>query len=225
MKLGLFGGTFNPIHQCHLTIADQVRQRMALDRILFIPANIPPLKHTAALAPAADRLEMARLAIQPYPWAEVSAIETDRPGPSYSVETVEQLHRQRSDDTLYFLVGTDAFAQIMDWREPQRLMRLCEPVVIPRVGHPFMSLRTLPMLAGEDPVRLQLLDRGTVRRTEVPLPSGRRLWLLGLPPCPVSATEVRAAVKAGEPLDALLPEAVRSYILRRGLYQGTENRT
>ncbi|MEW6325132.1 MAG: nicotinate-nucleotide adenylyltransferase [Nitrospirota bacterium] len=219
MNLGLFGGTFNPIHRCHLTIADQVRQRMALDRVVFIPAGIPPLKPQAALAPASDRLEMTRLAVQPYAWAEVSTIEIDRPGPSYSVETVEQLGRQRPGEPLYFLVGTDAFAHIMDWREPERLLRLCDLVVIPRVGHPFASLRSLPMLASIASERLQALDEGTPHLEEIQSAAGRRLWLLGLPPCPISATQVRAAVEAGAPLDALLPEAVRSYILRRRLYQ------
>jgi nicotinate-nucleotide adenylyltransferase len=222
MKLGLFGGTFNPIHRCHLTIAEQVRQRMALDRMLFIPANIPPLKSKAELAPAADRLEMVRLAVQPSAWAEVSTVEMDRSGPSYSVETVELLRRQRPDDALYFLVGTDAFKDIMAWREPERLMRLCELVVIPRVGHPFAALRTvLERLAPVEPDRLAALDRDTERCEEVPLAGGGRLWLLALSPCPLSATEVRAAVNGGEPLDALLPESVRSYILQRRLYRSS----
>jgi len=222
MKLGLFGGTFNPIHRCHLTIAGQVRQRMALDQILFIPANIPPLKSKTDLAPATDRLEMVRLAVQPLAWAEVSTVEIDRPGPSYSVETVERLRQQRPDDPLYFVVGTDAFKDIMDWREPERLMRLCELVVIPRVGHPFAALRTvLDQLAAVAPDRLAALDRGTERCEEVPLAGNGRLWLLALSPCPISATQVRAAVNAGELLEALLPESVRSYILRRRLYRSS----
>jgi nicotinate-nucleotide adenylyltransferase len=222
MKLGLFGGTFNPIHRCHLTIAGQVRQRMALDRLLFIPANIPPLKSKAALAPAADRLEMVRLAMQPYAWAEVSTVEIDRSGPSYSVETVQLLRRQRPDDRLYFLVGTDAFKDIMDWREPERLMRLCELVVIPRVDHPFAALqKVLEPLAAVDPGRLTALDRETERCEEVLLAGGGRLWLLALSPCPLSATQVRTAVAAGQPLEALLPESVRSYILRHGLYRSS----
>jgi nicotinate-nucleotide adenylyltransferase len=222
MKLGLFGGTFNPIHRCHLTIAEQVRQRMALDRVLFIPANVPPLKSKAELAPAADRLEMVRLAVQPSAWAEVSTVEMDRSGPSYSVDTVQLLRRQRPDDVLYFLVGTDAFKDIMDWREPERLMRLCELIVIPRVGHPFAALRTvLKLLAAVEPGRLTALDGSTERCEEVPLAGGGRLWLLALSPCPLSATEVRAAVNGGEPLDALLPESVRSYILRRRLYRSS----
>ena len=218
MNLGLFGGTFNPVHTCHLRVADQVRQLMALDRMLFIPAGTPPLK-TSALAPAADRLEMTRLATAPLDWAEVSSVEIDRSGPSYSVETVAALRRQQPDDALYFLLGADAFADILSWREPQRLLTLCEFVVIARAGRSFVSLRELPWLAGADPARLHALDRGELTQERVSLQTGGRIWLVHLPPCPVSATQVRAAVKAGEPLEALLPEAVCSYILRRGLYQ------
>lgn len=224
MNLGLFGGTFNPIHACHLTIADHVRQIMALDQILFIPAGTPPFK-SDALAPAADRLEMTRLATAPHPWAEVSAIEVERPGPSYSVETVAALRYQRSDDALFFLLGLDAFADILSWREPQRLLTLCEFVVIARAGRSFLSLRELPWLAHADRARLGAVDRGELAQERVSVSTGGRIWFVHAPPCPVSATQVRAAVKDGKPLEALLPEAVRSYILRRGLYQGMENRT
>jgi nicotinate-nucleotide adenylyltransferase len=218
MNIGLFGGTFNPIHTCHLTVADQVRRLMALDRILFIPAGTPPFK-AAALAPASDRLEMTRLAVQPYPWAEVSAIEIERQGPSYSVETVAALRHERPDDALFFLVGADAFADILGWRDYQRLLTLCEFVVIARPNRTFLSLRELPLLAQEEPARLQALDRGELTQERVSLSAGGRVWLVHLPPCPVSSTQVRAAMQAGQPVEALLPESVGSYILRKGLYR------
>jgi nicotinate-nucleotide adenylyltransferase len=217
MNIGLFGGTFNPIHACHLTVADQIRQVMGLDRILFIPAGTPPFK-AASLAPAADRLEMTRLAVQPYPWADVSTIEIDRQGLSYSVETVAALRHQQPEDALFFLVGADAFADILGWRDYRRLLTLCEFVVIARPNRSFLSLRELPLLAGEEPARLQALDRGELTQERVALSTGGRIWLVHLPPCPVSSTQVRAAIQAGQPVEALLPEAVRSYILRQGLY-------
>jgi nicotinate-nucleotide adenylyltransferase len=218
MNIGLFGGTFNPIHICHLTVADQVRQLIALDRIVFIPAGTPPFK-AASLAPAADRLEMTRLAVQPYPWADVSTIEIDREGPSYSIETVAALRHEQPEDTLFFLIGADAFADILDWRDYRRLLTLCEFIVIGRPNRSFLSLRELPLLAQEEPARLQALDRGDVTQERVSLSAGGRIWLVHLPPCPVSSTEVRTAIHEGRPVKALLPEAVRSYILRQGLYR------
>ena len=219
MKIGLFGGTFNPIHSCHLTIADQVRQGLGLDRVIFIPAGTPPLKEEQSLAPAADRLEMVRLATARYSWAEEVTTEVDRPGRSYSVETLIQLRRQFPDDRLFFLLGADAFADIMDWREPEQLLALCELVVIARPSHPFVSLRSVPFLANVEASRLEGLDRKVATQEAIDLPGGRRLCLLALPPCPASSTAIRAALAAGTLLDDLLPEDVRSYILRRRLYQ------
>lgn len=218
MNIGLFGGTFNPIHRCHLQVADQVRQTMGLDRVLFIPAGSPPLKDHA-LAPAADRMIMTRLATEPYAWADVSSIEVDRPGPSYSVDTVTALRHEHPDDQLFFLVGADAFADILSWREPERLLTLCEFIVMSRPDHSFESLRLLPLFTYEEPARLRALDRGELSQERVTLSSGARIWLVHVPSCPVSATQVRAAVHKGAPLDALLPEGVRSYILRQRLYR------
>jgi nicotinate-nucleotide adenylyltransferase len=218
MNIGLFGGTFNPIHTCHLTVADQVRNLMALNRVLFIPAGTPPFK-AASLAPAADRLKMTRLAVEPYPWAEVSTIEIDRQGPSYSVETVAALRHERPEDQFFFLIGADAFADILDWHDHRRLLTLCEFVVINRPTRSFLSLRGLPLLAQEEPERLLALDRGELTQERVALSAGGRIWLVHLPSCPVSSTEVRTAIYEGRPVEALLPEAVRSYILRKGLYR------
>jgi len=218
MNIGLFGGTFNPIHTCHLTVADQVRRVMGLDQILFIPAGTPPFKATS-LAPASDRLEMVRLATQPYPWAAVSAIEIDRQGTSYSVDTVAALRHEQPEEVFFFIVGADAFADILGWRDHRRLLTLCEFIVIARPNRTFLSLRELPLLAHEEPGRLQALDRGELTQERVALSTGGRIWLVHLPPCPVSSTQVRAAVKAGQPVGALLPESVCSYILRQGLYR------
>ena len=218
MNIGLFGGTFNPIHTCHLTVADQVRQLMGLDQILFIPAGTPPFKATS-LAPASDRLEMTRLAAQPHSWAAVSAIEIDRQGTSYSVDTVAALRHEQPEDVFYFLVGADAFVDILGWRDYKRLLTLCEFIVISRPNRTFLSLKELPLLAHEEPARLQALDRGDVMQERVALSTGGRIWLVHLPPCPVSSTQVRAAIKTGQPIEALLPDPVRSYILRQGLYR------
>jgi nicotinate-nucleotide adenylyltransferase len=218
MNIGLFGGTFNPIHTCHLTVADQVRQLMGLERMIFIPAGTPPFK-ASALAPAADRLEMVRLAVQSLPWAEVSAIEIEREGTSYSVDTVAALRHEHAEDALFFLVGADAFADILSWRDYRRLITLCELIVISRPNRSFVSLRQLPLLAHEEAGRLQALDRGELTQERVSLSAGGRIWLVHLPPCPTSSTAVREAIKAGQSVEALLPAPVASYILRQGLYR------
>jgi len=164
-------------------------------------------------------LEMVRLAVQPYPWAAVSSIEIDRQGPSYSVETVAALRHEQPEDAFYFLVGADAFADILGWRDYQRLLTLCEFIVIPRHNRTFLSLKELPLLAHEEPARLQALDRGELTQERVSLSAGGRVWLVHLPPCPTSSTQVRAAIKTGQPVEALLPESVASYILRQRLYR------
>ncbi|MEQ1795626.1 MAG: nicotinate-nucleotide adenylyltransferase [Nitrospira sp.] len=225
-RLGLFGGSFNPIHNGHLAIARQAHEMLALDRTLFIPTGDPPHKRDGALAPAQHRYEMVRLAIAGTPAFELSDIEIARQGKSYSIDTVRELQRQYGPSTaLFFLIGLDAFLDLPNWREPDALLAACSFVVISRPGQSFTALASLPFLLDVTAKRLAPLDAGIVNRLDLPLPSGHRIICLSLPPSPISASDIRQRIQRGAALANLLPPPVESYILHKHLYREDRNRT
>jgi nicotinate-nucleotide adenylyltransferase len=170
MRLGLLGGTFNPIHNGHLAIARQTREALALDRILFIPTSDPPHKLPQSLAPAKDRYEMVRLAIGSDPLLAVSDVELRRSGTSYSIDTVRQLQQEYGPQTeLFFLIGLDAFLEFPSWHEPNTLLTLCSFIVISRPGLSFQALSTLPLLPPLSQQSLLDLDKGGSSRLTVPM--------------------------------------------------------
>ena len=145
MKLGILGGTFNPIHLGHLRIAEEVRDRLTLDRVLFLPAATPPHKPLAGDLPFADRLTMVRLAIGDHADFAASDLENRRQGPSYSVDTLAELHREFPGDELYFIIGSDSFLEIGLWHRYAEIFPLCNLVVVERPGAPVPDLAaTLP---------------------------------------------------------------------------------
>lgn len=221
MRTGLLGGTFNPIHNGHLYVAEAVRKRVHLDRILFIPSGNPPHKKKEEIPPAEHRLEMTRLALLDRPGFELCDIEVKRPGKSYSVETVSELKRLYPDDRLFFILGTDAFIDLPTWREPERLLSLCDFVVVTRPGHPFSQLPDLgPLRKIEetDSAPLLELDRRKEGIVTVPLTSERSIHFISIPPSPISASEIRKRLAAGRGTKNLLPEPVASYIIKNKLY-------
>lgn len=225
-RLGLFGGSFNPIHNGHLAIARQARALLALDRILFIPTGDPPHKQAGGLAPARHRYDMVRLAIADDPAFALSDIEITRQGKSYSIDTVREIQRQQGPGTtLFFLIGLDAFLDLPTWREPETLLTTCSFVVISRPGHTYRSLASLPLLPKIEADQLAALDSGLINRLDFPLPSGRELICLPLPPCTISASNIRQRVQDSATLANLLPPSVESYILQHRLYQEDSNRT
>lgn len=218
MRLGVLGGTFNPIHNGHLAIARQTREALGLDRILFIPTNDPPHKPHQGLAPAKDRYEMVRLAIDSDPLFVISNIELRRSGTSYSIDTVRQLrHEYGPESELFFLIGLDAFLDFPTWHEPETLLTLCSFVVISRPGLSFQALSTLPLLPPLSQQALLDLDRGVSSRLTVPMGT-HSLICLRLPPSDVSASGIRSKFKQGLPTANLLPPQVESYILQHHIY-------
>jgi nicotinate-nucleotide adenylyltransferase len=225
MKLGLFGGSFNPVHDGHLTIARQTREALELDQILYIPTSHPPHKPNGSLAPAQDRYEMVRLAIASDPVLAISDVEIRRPGKSYSIDTIRQLQQEYGPHTqLFFLIGLDAFLDFPSWRDPRTLLELCSFVVLSRPGLSFRSLSTVPLLPPIPYPSLADLDAGRIFRIEAQI-GGQRLICLKQPPCPISASDIRARIRQGLPVANLLPPLVESYILRHHLYQEECNRT
>lgn len=221
MRLGLYGGAFNPIHRCHLLVAETAKTRLGLETVLFIPTGDPPHKPPLDFTPAGHRLEMVRLAIEPYPYFQVSDIETTRPAKSYTIDTVSELQTTHPADTPFiFIIGLDAFKEIPSWREPERLLELCDFAVVSRPGSLFKSLEKLTILGIKDRAPLERLDAGQVEVQEVRLKSGKSLWGLPIPPCNVSAQDIRKRLKHRQNLENLLPAAVESYILQHNLFSG-----
>ena len=225
LRLGLLGGSFNPVHNGHLAIARQTREALGLDQILFVPTSHPPHKPNGSLAPAQDRYEMVRLAIASDPSLAISDVEIRR-------ARQVLLHRHHSPaaarvwsaDPALFLIGLDAFLDFPSWRDPLALLKLCQFVVLSRPGLSFRSLSTVALLPPIPYPSLADLDAERISRIEAPLGT-QRLICLKLPPCAVSASDIRSRIRRGLPAANLLPPLVESYILQNHLYQEDRNRT
>ncbi|MGC4099181.1 MAG: nicotinate-nucleotide adenylyltransferase [Nitrospira sp.] len=225
-RLGLLGGSFNPIHNGHLTIAHHVLERMQLSGVLFIPNGDPPHKPDGSLAPAAVRFEMVRLAIADSPLFMISDIEMQRTGKSYSIDTIRALHHHYGPSTeLFFVIGLDAFLDFPTWREPRELLKLCHFVVVSRPEQSFQTLVKMPLLPGLHLSALAQLDTGDQNRLDIQIPSGPGITCLAIPPSSTSASDIRWRIRSGLPLANRLPPAVESYILRYSLYQEDRDRT
>jgi nicotinate-nucleotide adenylyltransferase len=225
MRLGLLGGSFNPIHRCHLSIAHSARQLLQLDRILFIPTGDPPHKPFGALASASHRYRMVELAIQEVPEFGLTDIEIRRLGKSYSVDTVRTIRREYGPNaTLFFIIGLDAFLDLPSWKDPEILLSTCHFVVLSRPSVSFRALGSIPLFHFIEKGTLAALDDGQKEKADVLVPPARSLTFLRLPPCEISASEIRRLVAGGSPLANRLPPPVQSYILREGLYREDSER-
>jgi nicotinate-nucleotide adenylyltransferase len=168
---------------------------------------------------------MVRLAISSDPSLALSDVEIRRPGKSYTIDTIRLLQQQYGEQTrLYFLIGLDAFLDFPSWRDPQTLLTLCQFVVLSRPGLLFRSLSTVALLPTIPYPSLADLDAGRISRIEAPIGT-QRLICLKLPPCAVSASDIRSRIRQGLPVANLLPPLVESYILQHHLYQEDRNRT
>nr|MBI3614776.1 nicotinate (nicotinamide) nucleotide adenylyltransferase [Nitrospirota bacterium] len=224
MRVGIFGGTFNPIHQGHLAIAEEVLKTVGLDWVLLIPAGRPPHKKGRKVLPAKHRLEMTRLAVQGHARMEASDLEITRRGKSYTIETVKALERNYPKGTEFYLIlGLDAFLQFSTWRSPEELMARCHIVVVSRPGYRFSDLSRLDFLGRPDPASLNELDAGRRFLQEIPLSAGTRLILFRVTAHDVSATQIRDHLSGGKRLKNLLPPLVESYIMNHSLYRRATN--
>lgn len=200
MRLGIMGGTFDPIHIGHLVAAEEARDGFELDKVVFIPSARPPHKGGVTYSSPEARLEMVRLAIQDNPSMEVSDIEINRKGLSFTIDTLHKLHEIYGGDTgLYFITGADAILEILTWKEPEALFSQCIFIAATRPGYSLDELHEA--LAGLDAGALD-----NVRQMEIP----------GLA---VSSTFIRERVAAGKPFRYLVPEPVWRYIKEKGLYR------
>lgn len=201
MKIGILGGTFNPIHIGHLIIAEEAYWRHGLSRVLFIPAGHPPHKDTQDLIEAHHRYEMIKLAIHGNDHFEASDIEITRKSKSYTVDTVEGLlQRLGRNCELYLIIGMDTVQELPSWKDIKRLSTLCRLILVNRPDSPLDSLSQLIPILGEKKV----LEMESLQ--------------MRIPPIGISSTEIRNRLKAGRQVRYMVPEAVEYYIRTHGLY-------
>ena len=198
MNIGIFGGTFDPIHIGHLVVAEEVRSRLNLSEVLFVPAGQPWLKVKGPISPVEHRAEMVRLAITDKPYFKLSTMEIERAGPTYTVDTIAELKTQLgAGDELFFILGWDNLAQLPRWRQLSRLITMCHLVAVPRPGYPLPDLKSLEAVVPGLSEKVILMDK---------------------PEVDISATEIRERIPRGLSINHLVPEAVEEYIKQHKLY-------
>lgn len=190
-RLGVMGGTFNPVHHGHLVAASEVAQAFDLDEVIFVPTGMPWQKDAITLAPAEDRYLMTVIATASNPRFSVSRVDIDRAGPTYTIDTLRDLHRERPDAELFFISGADAIKQILTWKDAAKLWKLAHFVGVSRPGHP-----------------LDISD----------LPNDDVSWL-EIPALAISSTDCRQRVNSGYPVWYLVPDGVVQYIQKYNLYR------
>jgi len=196
VNIGVLGGTFDPIHMGHLIVAEEARMRLGLSEVLFVPAGQPWLKQDRDITPAAHRVEMVRRAIADNPYFELSTLEVDRSGPSYTVDTLTFLQDQRGSKTsLFFILGRDTLAELPLWKEPRKVVQLCRLVVPPRLGS-----RDLRHLEEAIPGLLE------------------RVIQLDMPVIGISSSEIRQRIARGLSIRYLVPPEVEEYITEQKIY-------
>jgi nicotinate-nucleotide adenylyltransferase len=204
-SVGILGGTFDPIHIGHLAAAEEVRERLGLERVIFVPAGMPPHKRDAVVMPAEHRLAMVKAAIEGNAALDVSRVEIDRTGPSYTIDTVETLRGDaRGDEPITVILSAESFRGLPSWHEPERLLGMSRIAIVPRGG-------------------LAAPGKGWI---EEHFPGVQaRIVALEAPRLRLSATEIRARVAAGRSIRYLVPDAVIRYIEDHGLYRDAWRKT
>ena len=199
MKIGVLGGTFDPIHNGHLAVAEEARAYLNLNEVIFLPAGQPWMKSDRSISPARHRTAMIGLTLQSRPYFKSSTIEIEHQGPSYSVNSMAELKAQAVEPTdWYFILGWDNLSKIPQWREPAKLIEMCFLAAVPRPGY----------------------ERPNMKKLEAALPGiSKKVILMDKPRLEISATDIRNKVAQGIPISGLVPEAVEKYIRENGLYR------
>ncbi|MFQ5924915.1 MAG: nicotinate-nucleotide adenylyltransferase [Dehalococcoidia bacterium] len=198
MDIGVFGGTFDPLHIGHLIIAEEARLSLGLSQVIFVPAGEPWLKEHRIISPGEQRLEMIQLAIASNPFFRASTVDLERPGPSYTVDTLADLRRELGEEAnSYLILGLDALAEFSTWREPDRILEMCHLVAARRPEVRDLELESLEGSIPGISRRVLILDNSLID---------------------ISSSDIRNRVAEGLPIRYLVPEAVERYIREQGLY-------
>jgi len=192
IRLGVMGGTFDPIHYGHLVAASEAASAFELDKVLFVPTGEPWQKQT--ITDAEHRLAMTKLAIDGNSLFEISTVDVRRAGPTYTIDTLRDIHESNPEADVFFITGADSIAQIDSWKDSSQIWPLAHFVGVTRPGHSL----------------------------EVPKSAAGEVSLLEIPALAISSTDIRARVESGKPIDYLLPNSVIDYIHANHLYQGTK---
>lgn len=212
MRIGLLGGSFNPVHNAHLRIAEEAQAACGLDRVIFIPAADPPHKPVAGGVSFATRSIMVGIAIAGRPDFEMSTIEAERGGKSYSIDTIRAFRERFPDDDLFFIIGGDSFLEIGTWHRYDEIFRSCNLIVVERPGCPI----TDPLAALPEAVRGEFTTgSGTGRLTHR---SGTALFFITGSPLELSSTEIRRLAAGGADLTRYVPHDVAAYISHQRIY-------
>lgn len=198
MKIGLFGGTFDPIHLAHLLLAEAAREAANLDEVWFIPAFSPPQKQGQQISPPRDRLEMVKLAIAGHVQFRFSKLEIDRKGTSYTVDTLRAVAQQHADDELFLLIGGDSLVDLPTWREPAEILRLATVIAVNR-GKTSLDVEPVLAALGEE--------------------FRSRILLCSMPGIELSASELRERVRSGRTIRYQTPRSVELYVTQNQLYR------
>jgi nicotinate-nucleotide adenylyltransferase len=199
MRLGIFGGSFDPVHNAHLAIARACQDQAALDEIWFTPTAIQPLKHQGPHASDAERIEMLRVAIGDVTSWRVCTLETDRGGRSFTVDTLRRVREELPDVELFFPIGADTLRDVQKWKEPREIFRMATPLVVGRAGQPIPDL---------DPLKSVCTDNTQPQ-------------IIHMLPLDISSSDIRRRIAAGETIDELVPPQIADYIRQHGLYKGS----
>ncbi len=198
MRLGVFGGTFDPVHLGHLILAEQCREQCELDEVWFIPTSNPPHKNSAELSDGKYRAEMLELATAGYPQFVVSRIELERHGTTFTLDTLRQLHNEDSSRELFLLIGADSLADLPTWREAGRIAQLSTIVVVNRGDRPLSDLAAL-----ESQLSAKVVSQ---------------IQNVTMPGIDISATDIRTRIQSGKSIRFLVPRSVEAYITEHKLY-------
>lgn len=220
MRIGLFGGTFNPIHKGHIQVALKVNRTFSLDKILFIPSALPPHKEPGDVVDVKDRLEMIHQALMPYSGFDISDVEIKRPGPSYTIDTVRYFRRIMDDNTnLYLLLGLDAFLEIDTWKSYADLFILIPFIVIMRTCE-RQSGAANGKNAIEDYLKSRVSDgyQYSPQRSCFSHENKHPVFILDVAPIDISSTDIRRLVHKGDSIERMVPDVVENFIKRKGLY-------
>lgn len=197
MRLGIYGGTFDPIHYGHLLLAERCREALHLDEIWFIPAGNPPHKQGRTMTPGRERLAMVEFAVSGFPEFRVSRMEIERAGPHYTIQTLEKVIESDSSREVFLLMGADSVAELTTWRDPERLLALAQVVAVNRAG-----------------------DQPDLSHVSALLEStGRIIRTVEMPAMGISASDIRARVASGKSIRFLTPRPVEMYVKQHKLYQ------